>query len=340
MHSANCNGAVFDTSGVGAYTNSESPYGTYNQGGNVSEWTDSISSPLPERRLRGGNAFLGMPFLSEGEFTMFHVSPQIADQGMGFRVASVPPDVSSVNKMYWTNSAADNIQRADLDGSNVEELVTGLLFASGIALDLGSGKMYWTDTVAEKIQRADLDGSNVENVLAGLSDPDAIALDLGCGKMYWTDAVETNIQRADLDGSNVEELVTGLSSTNGIALDSDGGKMYWTDSGTDNIQRADLDGSDVEELVTGLTFPNAIALDLGGGKMYWTDVAAAKIQRADLDGSNVEDVLTGLSDFTGIALGAAIDAQVPALGPGGILILLSLLGATAYWRLRHSASAS
>ena len=40
-------------------------------------------------------------------------------------------------KMYWTKSGTDKIQRADLDGSNVEDLVTtGLSSPSGIALDL------------------------------------------------------------------------------------------------------------------------------------------------------------------------------------------------------------
>ena len=40
-------------------------------------------------------------------------------------------------KMYWTDRGTDKIQRADLDGSNVEDLVTsGLSGPFGIALDL------------------------------------------------------------------------------------------------------------------------------------------------------------------------------------------------------------
>ena len=210
-------------------------------------------------------------------------------------------------KMYWTDAGTDKIQRVNIDGSYVEDLITtGLGNSVGLALDVGGGKMYWVDNATDKIQRADLDGSNVEDLITtGLGNPTGFALDVGRGKMYWTDSGTAKIQRADLSGSNVEDLITtGLSQPQGIALDVGGGKMYWTDLGTAKIQRADLDGSNVEDLITtGLDGPVGLALDVGGGKMYWTDVTTNKIQRADLDGSNVEDLITtGLSDPFGIAL--------------------------------------
>ena len=48
------------------------------------------------------------------------------------------------------------IQRANLDGSQVEDLITGLISPVGIALDVGRGKMYWTDSYTDKIQRANI----------------------------------------------------------------------------------------------------------------------------------------------------------------------------------------
>ena len=38
----NCNGAVGDLTDVGSYTGSASPYGTFDQGGNVFEWNEAI----------------------------------------------------------------------------------------------------------------------------------------------------------------------------------------------------------------------------------------------------------------------------------------------------------
>ena len=208
-------------------------------------------------------------------------------------------------KMYWTVSpfrGTNKIQRANLDGSNVEDLITtGLDWPNDIALDVGRGKMYWTDRRTDKIQRANLDGSQVEDLITtGLIGPVGIALDVGRGKMYWTGI--RKIQRANLDGSQVEDFITGLRGPVGIALDVGRGKMYWTDWRTDKIHRANLDGSQVEDFITGLRGPEGIALDVGRGKMYWTDPWADKIQRANLDGSQVEDLITRLSSPHGIAL--------------------------------------
>jgi formylglycine-generating enzyme required for sulfatase activity len=41
---ANCNAAVDALTDVAAYTGSASPYGTFDQGGNVREWNEQISS--------------------------------------------------------------------------------------------------------------------------------------------------------------------------------------------------------------------------------------------------------------------------------------------------------
>ena len=109
-------------------------------------------------------------------------------------------DVGS-GKIYWTENHHDSqtllfngkIKRANLDGSNVEGLITGLRRSTGLenlrslALDVGSGKMYWTDWHYDsdtesynnsKIQRANLDGSNVEDLITGLRNPVGLTLDL------------------------------------------------------------------------------------------------------------------------------------------------------------------
>jgi len=219
--------------------------------------------------------------------------------------------VDAANRMYWTDAVTRKIQRANLDGSGVEDLVTGWLSEpQGIALDVAGAKVYWVEVGrALKIRRASLDGSGVED-LVGSVGPSGIALDVAGGKMYWTDVFVTGkIQRANLDGTSVEDLVTFVADREATALDVAGGKMYWTDrSGLrGKIQRANLDGSGIENLVTrGLIDPRGIALDVAGGKMYWTDALAHKIQRANLDGSMIEDlVIVGLVNPRDVALDLA-----------------------------------
>ncbi len=215
--------------------------------------------------------------------------------------------------IYWTDAGKGKIQRANQDGSNIEDLVTGLDEPENIALDLAAGKMYWTDSGTDKIQRANLDGSNIEDLVTwaqGLANPHGIALDVAAGKMYWTDFGTHKIHRANLDGSTLEDLVVplhGLQYPDAIALDLAAGKMYWANWVTGTIERADMggSGSNMEILITrsereaaqtGATHrdvkPSGLALDLAAGKMYWTDFSTDKIHRANLDGSDIEDLVT------------------------------------------------
>ena len=84
--------------------------------------------------------------------------------------------------MYWAHDSPDKIQRANLDGSNIEDLITsdtGLRGPRSITLDLTEEKIYWADRSTRKIQCANLDGSNIHDlVTTGLRHPDSIALDL------------------------------------------------------------------------------------------------------------------------------------------------------------------
>ena len=227
--------------------------------------------------------------------------------GIGEPVGATTTTASQVWKLYWTDVGTNKIQRSNLDGSGVEDLVTtGLKSPFSLALDVSGGKLYWTDGSTDKIQRSNLDGSGVEDlVTTGVETPIGLTLDVSGGKLYWTDSGTDKIQRSNLDGSGVEDLVTtGLKSPFSLALDVSGGKLYWTDAGTAKIQRSNLDGSGVEDLVTtGVETPWGLALDVSGGKLYWTDSGTDKIQRSNLDGSSVEDlVTTGLSRPGGLAL--------------------------------------
>ena len=70
--------------------------------------------------------------------------------------------------MYWADSGTDKIQRANLNGSGVQDLVTGIdIGGDDIELDVSGGKMYWADNPPDQIQRANLDGSQIELLVTG-----------------------------------------------------------------------------------------------------------------------------------------------------------------------------
>ena len=209
-------------------------------------------------------------------------------------------------KIYWAESFLyERIQRANLDGTDIQTVVGGLGDPTGIDLDVSGGKIYWVDQDEGKIQRADLDGANVEDVVTGLGEPTDVAIDVSGGKIYWTD-YSGKIQRADLNGANVEDIVTGLGEPAEIIINVSEGKIYWVDQDEGKIQRANLDGTDIKDIATGFIWDIDIAIDVSGGKIYWRDPQKVKIQRANLDGANVEDVVTGLpKSALGVAFAVA-----------------------------------
>ena len=86
-------------------------------------------------------------------------------------------------KMYWADKGTHKIQRANLDGTRVQDLLTkaqGIDNPNGIALDVASGTMYWTESSEGKgkIKSANLDGSNVQTLFTDRDDPRSIALDI------------------------------------------------------------------------------------------------------------------------------------------------------------------
>ena len=79
-------------------------------------------------------------------------------------------------KMYWTDPIGFDIQRANLDGSNVETLIPSGIYPHDIALDPENGFMYWADRTAHAIRRAHLDGSDIQNVVGAGLDPYGITI--------------------------------------------------------------------------------------------------------------------------------------------------------------------
>lgn len=70
-------------------------------------------------------------------------------------------------KMYWANNNLGTIMRANLDGSDVEDLIVGLTNPLGLTLDLDEGRFYWSDNLEGTIERANLDGSDRRRLQIG-----------------------------------------------------------------------------------------------------------------------------------------------------------------------------
>ncbi len=226
-------------------------------------------------------------------------------------------------EIYWTDTGTHQVQRANLDGSNIQTILQSqILGPASIALDRKGGKIYWADQDLGAIKRANLNGSQVETLVQNLREPQGIALDLASGKVYWTDFsnYESRVYRANLNGSNPELLIQGHAPDyafsesgfpGGIALDLVHGKMYWAerlryvaDADGGALRRANLDGSGAQTIYADLAgtmgggsadAPRALALDVNGGKIYWTsqpNYTNDEVKRCNLDGSQVETIFS------------------------------------------------
>lgn len=188
-------------------------------------------------------------------------------------------------KIYWYNATDKKIQRANLDGTTVQDIVTGFqqmppsltTEVGGLAIDAVGRRLYWTEvvweapsTVNSRVRKSKLNGTSRKTIISSAGRFGDIAFESLQQKIYWNEAgmassnLNGRIRRANKNGSAVEELyvvppsyIQGpgpifsllQGSTLGIALEASIGKMYWIDNDpTDGIslKRANFDGSGVE----------------------------------------------------------------------------------------------
>ncbi len=115
--------------------------------------------------------------------------------------------------LYWTEVFGKRIARSDLNGGNVQTLVTtqSEFGISDVVLDVPAGLMYWTEPLGQLIRRANLDGSNVQTVLTLTERPFGLSLDHH-GNIYWADFNGGRIRRGSIAGGSVTTVVSGLSA--------------------------------------------------------------------------------------------------------------------------------
>ena len=80
-------------------------------------------------------------------------------------------------KIFWAEISYDKIRGANLDGSDIYDLVTtGLSAVTGIDVDTIGNKLYFTDFHYDRISRCNPDGSDFETILEVGALPNDIAL--------------------------------------------------------------------------------------------------------------------------------------------------------------------
>lgn len=243
----------------------------------------------------------------------------------------VPAVRSYRSRLYWTDQSSAKIQRADLDGTEVEDLATGESNVGGLAIDERGAKVYWVDKKTNTIRRANVDGSDPEDCVSGLVDVTAIAIDSAGGKLYWADRSTKKIQRASLNGANIQDIiVANASNVAALALDLVGGRLYWADITTTRIRRSTLDGASISVLSSAdAKNVSAMLVDAVSAKIYWADLDNDKIMRANLDGTSRQTLATGVKEPSALAVDGAGGKVYWADSSAGVLRRANLDGTSA-----------
>jgi len=141
------------------------------------------------------------------------------------------------------------IQRANLDGSNIETIVNQQAYQ--IDLDIEQQKIYWTSFSLNAVFRANFDGSAIEQLVRGFGLLGGVAIDTANDRLFWTTSSTRQIWAANLDGSNPEIIRQLISPIHPLDLewDATGQHLYFADNGTTQVWRLEADGSDLTSIV-------------------------------------------------------------------------------------------
>ncbi|MEP1644785.1 DUF4347 domain-containing protein, partial [Rhodopirellula bahusiensis] len=208
---------------------------------------------------------------------------------------SYQAEAGVIDRIFWVDVGLNSIQFANLDGTGVQTVVSGLSGPGEMFVDSVNQQIYFSEPLEGRIRRVNFDGTGLTNLITGLLKPQGMELDLKNGKIYWIEDYtddHNKIRRADLDGSNAEDLVTiveafDFTKPDDIELDLVNGHIYWSDEMSFKVQRMDLDGSNQTELFQEVAGVFGLAIDVANGKMYYTvrSIGDTEIKQANLDGS-------------------------------------------------------
>ena len=100
-----------------------------------------------------------------------------------------------------------------MDGNHVTEIISGLSYPAGIAVEFDSRRLFWAEYEGNRIQSSNLDGTDVQLVvqLSGNTSPLGIAVH--GDRLFWGNVYSKSLQSSEITGQDVRTL---YNSTHGI----------------------------------------------------------------------------------------------------------------------------
>jgi hypothetical protein len=202
-------------------------------------------------------------------------------------------------KIYWGNLQAGVVQRANLNGTNVEPAALPASSQPRVALDVAHRFIFWAS--ATGVRRANLDNlANAVDIPIPVT-PLTMTVDSQHGWLYLGSG--NLVHRANFDGSDHISIGDPMpvpevgQVIEGLAVDQVSSKVYWTSTG--GIHRANLDLTSPEKLIT-LNNPHHVHIDQVARRLYWSETVSNDFGYMDIGGTTPSYVTT---DFLSLRLG-------------------------------------
>ena len=184
--------------------------------------------------------------------------------------------------MYYADGQADNIRKANLNGSGLTT-VAGASEPVDLILDIPNEYIYFTDVCDNKIKRVNFNGTGLVDIATGLNAPQGIELDKNEGKLFWSSTASKTINSINLDGSNHTIIINNTAATR-LDLDLETQQIYWLERTTNLIRRSDYCGINIETITTIGAGNTTLKIDKLNEQVYWNDNATNSIKRVNFDG--------------------------------------------------------
>ena len=155
----------------------------------------------------------------------------------------------SESHVYWTSKTADNIGRANLDGSQPNSAFIAETHSTCGIVAQGNFLYYTVDAnggPAPAIARAPIGGGAPDDTFIPVPGGKDCGVAADPSHLYWTNSTSSGIVRSDLNGGQVDNgFITGIVAY-GVAVTPQ--YVFWASGFTDHsVGRAKIDGTGAEE---------------------------------------------------------------------------------------------
>ncbi|MFZ0547188.1 MAG: LamG-like jellyroll fold domain-containing protein, partial [Candidatus Promineifilaceae bacterium] len=191
------------------------------------------------------------------------VSPAGSVRGLAVNVPA--------GEIYWTDVSSGTLWRANLDGSNQTQILTGLNAPNGLAVDVDNGWLYYAEN--NQISRMNVVSLLTEVVIADVNQPGRLALDPIRQLLFWQQG--PSISQIDLVTGEISPVISKIGQMESMAVDPYGGQLYWNKYNYyGEIWQANLSGSEQTLYESGIRTPTILTYDLLGDDLLWFDYIA------------------------------------------------------------------